>query len=70
MGAVGDDVMRALGIMYKDAKVPDYNKKAHRRRIFGRDTNDLGGVNGRRLGDAFELFLIGALVRTAAWQRA
>ncbi|KAK4443503.1 hypothetical protein QBC34DRAFT_211012 [Podospora aff. communis PSN243] len=59
MGAVGDDVMQALGIMGDHIPVPEYNKKRHR--IFGRAVGDLGGVNGRRLGDVLQVFLFGAL---------
>jgi len=64
MGAVGDDIMLALKIMGADTPVPEYNQKAHQHRIFGTKKGDLGGVNGPRLGDTFEVFLTGALRRT------
>lgn len=64
MGAVGDDIMRALGIMGDSIPIPDYNTKAHKHRMFGLKTGDLGGVNGPRLGNTFGAFLIGALRRT------
>ncbi|KAK0644130.1 hypothetical protein B0T16DRAFT_417193 [Cercophora newfieldiana] len=64
MGAVGDDIMRALGIMGDDIKVPEYNKAAHQHRIFGAGVGDLGGISGEQLGSMFEVFLLGALKRT------
>ncbi|KAK1827479.1 hypothetical protein QBC39DRAFT_266931 [Podospora conica] len=69
MGAVGDDVMEAMGIMRADA-VPAYNQ--HRHRIFGRgrddegneDPTDIGGIDGRALADTFQVFFYGALRAT------
>jgi len=62
MGAVGDDIMLALGIIGDN--IPVYNMASHQHRIFGAGEGDLGGINGRRLGDAFEAFLCGALMAT------
>jgi hypothetical protein len=72
MGAVGDDVMLALGVLLPADAVPAYNKAPHRHRIFGRgldargkpDPSDLGGIDGARLADAFQVFFYGALRAT------
>jgi hypothetical protein len=63
MGACGDDVMRALGVMGDHIPVPEYNKKAHRHRIFGAAKDDIGGVDGARLSEVLDIFLFGALIR-------
>jgi len=62
MGAVGDDVMRALGIM--DEHLPDYNVVAYPHRIFGRGEDDLGGIDGVRLRECLRTFIFGALTAT------
>ncbi|KAK3349756.1 hypothetical protein B0T25DRAFT_548880 [Lasiosphaeria hispida] len=62
MGAVGDDVMRALGIM--DEVLPAYNTAAHQHRVFGASKDDLGGVDGVSLGAAFKVFFLGGLLAT------
>ncbi|KAK1753930.1 hypothetical protein QBC47DRAFT_32254 [Echria macrotheca] len=64
MGAVGDDVMRALGIM--DENLPNYNQASHRHRVFGRGERDLGGIDGAKLGETFKIFFLGALRATKA----
>jgi len=61
MGAVGDDVMRALGIM--SAELPRYNTESPHR-VFGTKVGDLGGIDGHSLSRIFEVFLIGALKAT------
>lgn len=62
IGAVGDDVMRALGIM--DETLPDYNRESHGHRVFGRAVNDLGGIDGVKMRQALRTFLFGALKAT------
>ena len=63
MGAVGDDVMRALGIM--GDTLPAYNMASHKHRVFGATPTDLGGVDGARLGTVIKTFLIGGLMATS-----
>ncbi|KAK5662235.1 hypothetical protein OQA88_8140 [Cercophora sp. LCS_1] len=63
IGAVGDDVMRSLGIMKPDL-VPQYNKQAHGHRLFGKAFGDLGGIDGERMRHALRTFLLGALKAT------
>ncbi|KAK3345789.1 hypothetical protein B0T25DRAFT_611652 [Lasiosphaeria hispida] len=62
MGTVGDDIMRALGIM--DEVLPAYNTAAHQHRVFGVSKDDLGGVDGLSLGAAFKVFFLGSLLAT------
>ncbi|KAK0707812.1 hypothetical protein B0H67DRAFT_447566, partial [Lasiosphaeris hirsuta] len=62
MGAVGDDVMRVLGIM--DDVLPACNTASHQHRVFGASKDDLGGVDGVRLGAAFKVFFLGGLMAT------
>lgn len=72
MGAVGDDVVLAMGVLRPADAVPAYNKAAHRHRIFGRglddqgkpDPSDLGGIDGPKLADTFQVFFYGALHAT------
>ncbi len=65
VGAVGDDFMRAMGIMVPEGEVPTYNTAAHGHRVFGRGVNDLGGINAPELAKVMEAFLLGGLRATA-----
>ena len=65
MGAVGDDVMRALGVMRDN--VPEYNTRPHQHRVFGRGINDLGGIDAAKLGEVFTIFFFGGLIATKTY---
>ncbi|KAK0617541.1 hypothetical protein B0T14DRAFT_393037, partial [Immersiella caudata] len=62
MGAVGDDVMRALGVMGDHVPIPEYNNKPHR--IFGAFAGELGGVDGPQLSKVIRTFVFGALLNS------
>lgn len=42
IGTIGDDVMRAQGIM---SELEPHNKAAYQHRLFRRTENDLGGID-------------------------
>jgi hypothetical protein len=60
VGAVGDDFMRAFGVL---RNVPDYNARS-RHRVFGRGAKDLGGIDPGRLAEVMNVFLLGGLLST------
>lgn len=64
VGAVGDDFMRAMGVLKDDNDIPAYNKKAHRHRVFGKEPDDQGGISIPRLVKVMETFLLGGLMAT------
>ncbi|KAK4185720.1 hypothetical protein QBC35DRAFT_297302 [Podospora australis] len=65
VGAVGDDFMRAMGVLGSADSLPDYNKtKPCEHRMFGRSPDDLGGINPSQLAKVMETFLHGALLAT------
>lgn len=77
VGAVGDDFMRAMGILDRDSHLPDYNRPSvagHPHRVFGkaadkpkqRDPENLGGINPGRLANVLKTFLLGSLMATSA----
>jgi len=63
IGTVGDDIMRALGIM---GEPEPYNEAAQQQhRLFGRTPNDLGGIDASKLRDTLRVFFFGALKSTS-----
>ncbi|KAK3897938.1 hypothetical protein C8A05DRAFT_19393 [Staphylotrichum tortipilum] len=66
VGAVGDDFMRAFGVLAPEEDVPAYNRAAHQHRVFGKAPADLGGIDASRLAGVMEAFLLGGLKATAA----
>ncbi|KAK4149558.1 hypothetical protein C8A00DRAFT_46853 [Chaetomidium leptoderma] len=52
VGAVGDDFMRKMDIMKPESEMPAYNRASHNHRVFGKQVNDLGGVDADRLADS------------------
>ncbi|EAQ89427.1 predicted protein [Chaetomium globosum CBS 148.51] len=77
VGAVGDDFMRAMGILGHEGHLPDYNRPAvsgHPHRVFGREADKpgelnpekLGGINPSQLASTIKTFLLGSLMATAA----
>lgn len=65
VGAVGDDFMRAFGVLAPAAKLPAYNLASHNHRVFGKAPGDLGGINPDRLAFVMKTFLLGGLAATA-----
>ena len=65
VGAVGDDFMRAMGILVPEDQVPAYNTAEHGHRVFGKAANDLGGIKAPVLAKVMEAFLLGGLRATA-----
>jgi hypothetical protein len=63
VGVVGDDFMRAMGVL--SDTLPSYNTEAHGHRVFGSKPDDLGGVNGAAMAKVLEAFLLGSLRATA-----
>jgi hypothetical protein len=59
IGAVGDDFMRAMGVL---GEMPTYNNRSHQHRVFGRAPEDLGGINGHQMSQVMEVFLLGGLL--------
>ncbi|KAH6854716.1 hypothetical protein B0I37DRAFT_300264 [Chaetomium sp. MPI-CAGE-AT-0009] len=69
VGAVGDDFMRAMGILDAESNLPEYNRPdlaGHPHRVFGKKPDDLGGINDSRLASVLETFLLGSLMATTA----
>ncbi|KAH6628111.1 hypothetical protein F5144DRAFT_613848 [Chaetomium tenue] len=77
VGAVGDDFMRAMGILGHEGHLPDYNRPAisgHPHRVFGKaadkpgelNPENLGGINPDQLASVIETFLLGSLMATSA----
>ena len=65
VGAVGDDFMRAMGVLAAEANLPAYNKSTrHNHRVFGDKVDDLGGINPNNLASVMETFLRGSLLAT------
>ncbi|KAK3298756.1 uncharacterized protein B0H64DRAFT_354421 [Chaetomium fimeti] len=68
VGAVGDDFMRAMGVLDPESKLPAYNRPdvaGHPHRVFGKKADDLGGINARRLAQVMKTFLLGGMIATA-----
>ncbi|KAK4244269.1 hypothetical protein C7999DRAFT_35385 [Corynascus novoguineensis] len=69
VGAVGDDFMRAMGVLKPEEKLPPYNRRQQEgwdHRVFGRSPDDLGGINPTLLAKVMETFLLGGMRATCA----
>lgn len=66
VGAVGDDFMRAMGVLVPENEIPAYNRAAHGHRVFGKDAKEpaLGGVRGPVLREVMQAFIMGGLRST------
>ncbi|KAK4135798.1 hypothetical protein BT67DRAFT_376443 [Trichocladium antarcticum] len=65
VGAVGDDFMRAMGILAAADRLPAYNRApSHNHRVFGDKPTDLGGIRAAPLARTMEAFLRGSLLAT------
>lgn len=58
MGALGDGVLRSLGILNG---LPSTNTYSHRHRVFGASRDDLGGIDAAKLKFSIQVFLEGSL---------
>jgi len=64
VGVVGDDFMRAMGVLVPESEVPGYNRAAHGHRVFGKQVDDLGGVKAPVLAKVMQAFIMGGLRST------
>ncbi|KAJ4290068.1 hypothetical protein N0V88_006573 [Collariella sp. IMI 366227] len=58
IGAVGDDFMKKMGVM---GELKGYNLETHKHRVFGKKSDDLGGIEAEGLVKVMETFLFGGL---------
>ncbi|KAK3311073.1 uncharacterized protein B0T15DRAFT_385450 [Chaetomium strumarium] len=56
VGVVGDDFMREFGVLE--------NRNVGQHRIFGESSDDLGGINPKKLSEVMQAFLLGGLKST------